>query len=532
MKNRRVTRIMASYFLIIVFVFFSFAPGVISSNALTNIVNAADYTGRKQPGNLYSINNGLNSVDRFPVVETPDVKLKLVERVERYNEQADEIIETYAIKINDRIIGYLLYDSYIFNNGDLYYYLKYEPEGLNPRTISLMLPFVFDEYDLRTIEYPEGLDQTKSVIGVYEGQNTDSELLSTLEPGSVYIDSATMNGFFSYSSIYEKGTNNIRKELYEKAENIQINSNGIKVTLPAAENSFSEQWGIISKTKLVDWDDATAVDAVKVGDLSRVRKWGGDGQYYFLPYGYAPYSANGFYRNSANHIGNKYLGIEGRFFENYAYVTIDTLIKTQNSDGFWGTDPMAVGLYENYKVGAGFFDTRWDTEAALSLLRGYRRFNEPQFLRAANKFAEFYCDFAVSNAYQTKNQGILVYDYGFDATPGIKTHVSLNHLVNEMNFLFEMYFSTAKYEYLQVAKRILTGISDTAEEWVNKETGDLFYGYYGDGKYDVEDYPTLTLDDLRYAQVLITTLYSNEDPSIKMLTRIKEEYLTGKGIVH
>lgn len=341
-----------------------------------------------------------------------------------------------------------------------------------------------------------------------------------------------MNGFFSYSSIYEKGTNNIRKELYEKAENIQINSNGIKVTLPAAENSFSEQWGIISKTKLVDWDDATAVDAVKVGDLSRVRKWGGDGQYYFLPYGYAPYSANGFYRNSANHIGNKYLGIEGRFFENYAYVTIDTLIKTQNSDGFWGTDPMAVGLYENYKVGAGFFDTRWDTEAALSLLRGYRRFNEPQFLRAANKFAEFYCDFAVSNAYQTKNQGILVYDYGFDATPGIKTHVSLNHLVNEMNFLFEMYFSTAKYEYLQVAKRILTGISDTAEEWVNKETGDLFYGYYGDGKYDVEDYPTLTLDDLRYAQVLITTLYSNEDPSIKMLTRIKEEYLTGKGIVH
>lgn len=133
-------------------------------------MNAADYTGRKQPGNLYSINNGLNSVDRFPVVETPDVELKLVERVERYNEQADEIIETYAIKINDRIIGYLLYDSYIFNNGDLYYYLKYEPEGLNPRTISLMLPFVFDEYDLRTIEYPEGLDQTKSVIGVYEAK--------------------------------------------------------------------------------------------------------------------------------------------------------------------------------------------------------------------------------------------------------------------------------------------------------------------------------------------------------------------------
>ncbi len=511
MNNKRIYGNRVLFSLVVVFVFFSFVPGLINSNAITN---------------------SLNSVDRFPIIETPDVELKLIEKVERFNEQADEIKEVYSIKIKDRIIGYLLYDSYTFNNGDLYYYLKYEPEGLNPRAISVMLPFTFDEYDLRTIEYPEGLDQTKSVIRVYEGLKSDNELLSTLEPGSVYIDSASLNGFFSYSSIYERGTHNIRKELYEKAENIHISSKGIKITLPAAKNSFSEQWGIISKATLVDWDDETAVDAVKIGDLSRVRKWGGDGQYYFLPSGYAPYSFNGFYRNSANHIGNKYLGIEGRFFEDYAYITIDTLIKTQNSDGFWGTDPMAVGLYENYKVGAGFFDTRWDTEAALSLLRGHRRFNEPMFLKAANKYAEFYCDFAVSNAYLTKNQGLLVYDYGFNATPGIKTHVSLNHLVNEMNFLLEMYSSTAKTKYLQVAKRILTGISDTAEEWINQETGDLYYGYYGDGKYDVEDYPTLTLDDLRYAQVLLTTLYSNEDPSINMLIKIKEEYLARIGIVH
>lgn len=529
MKNKRITDTIGLFSLIIVVVFFSFVPGVINSNAITNKDNT-NY--RNQPYTLYSDISERNRIERFPIIETPNMELRLTEKVERYNERADQIKETYTINMKSRMIGYLIYDSYIFDNGDLYYYLKYEPEGISPVAISVILPFTFDGYDLRTIEYPEGLDQTKSVIKVYEGQKTGSEVLSTLEPGSVYIDSAALNGFFSYSSIYEKGTNRIRKELYEKAENIQISSNGIKVTLPAAENSFSEQWGIVSKEKLMDWDDEIAIDAVKVGDLSRVRKWGGDGQYYFLPTGYAPYSSNGFYRNSANHIGNKYLGVEGRFFEDYAYITIDTLIKTQNSDGFWGTDPMAVGLYNNYKVGAGFFDTRWDTEAALSLLRGYREYNEPQFLKAAKEYAEFYCDFAVSNAYETKNQGLLVYDYGFNATPGVKTHVSLNHLVSEMNFLLEMYNSTAKYEYLEVANRILTGIADTAEEWVNKETGDLFYGYYGDGKYDVEDYPTLTLNDLRYAQELITTLYSKEDPSIKMLTRIKEEFLTSKGIIH
>ena len=96
--------------------------------------------------------------------------------------------------------------------------------------------------------------------------------------------------------------------MYDKAENIQITSDGVIVTLPAQTNSFSEQWGIISKEKLLDWEDKEAVDAIKIGDLSRVRKWGGDGQYYFLPSGYSPYSPDGFYRNSANHIGNKYLG--------------------------------------------------------------------------------------------------------------------------------------------------------------------------------------------------------------------------------
>ncbi|NLX63500.1 MAG: hypothetical protein GX022_01790 [Clostridiaceae bacterium] len=528
MINKRIYGSMVLFPLIIALVFFFLVPGSINSNAAVSTGNAG-YVGKKQ---INPNSSGSDSIDRFPLIETSGMELKLIEKYERYNEKADEIRETYAIKIRDSIIGYLLYDSYILSNGDLYYYLKYEPEGFNLRSISIMLPFIFDEFDLRTIEYPEGLDQTKSVIRAYEGLSSDDDLLSTLEPGSVYIDSVSLNGFFSYSSIYETGANKIRKELYDKAKNIQITGDGVKVTLPAAENAFSEQWGIISKEKLVDWDDETAVEAVKTGDLSRVRKWGGDGQYYFLPYGYAPYSSNGFYRNSANHIGNKYLGIEGRFFEDYAYITIDTLTKTQNSEGYWGTDPMAVGLYDNYKVGAGFFDTRWDTEAALSLLRGYRKFNEPLFLKAANKYAEFYCDFAVSNAYVTENQGLLVYDYGFNATPGIKTHVSLNHLVNEMNFLLEMYNSTAKSKYLQMAKRILTGISDTAEEWINHETGDLFYGYYGDGKYDVEDYPTLTLDDLRYAQVLLTTLYSTEDTSIKMLIKVKEEYLARKGIVH
>ena len=526
MNNKRV--IYGAGFVALILVFCFAFSGMINAQALVN----NDAALRNQTGDPAEAGGkpAVDAVERFQITEMTDSEVKLVEKTERYNERAICQSETYAVKVKGKISGYLFYDTYRLINGDLYYYLRYEPFRSKSGPVSIILPYKFDSYDIRIIEYPEGLDQTKSVIKVYNGMKPDDMPRTEISPGSVYVDSDSLNAFFSYSSIYEKDVYKIRKEIYEKAENIQITGEGIRITLPASDNSFSEQWGIISREKLIDWDDHAAVEAVKVGDLSRVRKWGGNGQYYFMPYGYEPNSSTSFYRNSANHIGNRYLNTAGRFFEDYAYITIDTLTRTQNSDGYWGTDPLVTGLYENYKVGAGFFDTRWDTEAALSLLRGYRKFDEPHMLDAAVEFADFYCNYALENSYKTKNNGLLVYDYGFDATPGIKTHVSLNHLVNEMNFLYEMFFSTLNLKYLEVANRILTGIEDTAPEWINAETGDLHYGYYGDGKYGVKDYPTLTLNDLYYAQELITALYSKENAAIKQLTEAKEKYLTKEGI--
>lgn len=524
MKNKRV--ILLTGIITLVLAVTSASIGMENSHALVKSSAAFEDS---TSGNIAGDGPADNIVERYPL-KISNAELKLAEKTERYNEQAIQLIEIYTVKVKGEIAGYLYYDTYNLNNGDLYYYFKYEPVNSESGAIIIILPYKFKKYDLRTIEYPEGLDQTKSAIRTYNGLESDSRLLTTLDPGSVYIDSDSLNGFFSYSSVYEKEVNKIRKELYDKAENIQVTGDGIRITLPAADNAFSEQWGIISTEKLVDWENESAVDAIKIGDLSRVRKWGGNGQYYFLPYGYAPYSSNGFYRNSANHIGNKYISTAGRFFEDYAYITIDTLTRTQNPEGFWGTDPMAVGLYEKYKVGAGYFDTRWDTEAAFSLLRGYRKFKEPHMLRSAEKFADFYCSFALDNAYVTENKGLLVYDYGFGATPGVKTHVSLNHLVNEMNFLYEMFMTTSNLRYLEVAHKILMGIEDTASSWINPETGDLHYGYFGNGEYGVQDYPTLTLNDLRYAQTLITTLYTKENPAIKNLVETKEKYLIREGI--
>ena len=473
------------------------------------------------------------AVERFNLVfDTPEIETILVERLNRSTLMAKEIKETYAIKNREIIWGYLIYDTYSFKNGDLYYYMKYTPWSNQAGDISLLLPFAPEQFDLRTIEYPKGLDQSSSIIKLYEKQSVADNVLSSLLPGSVYIDSEDLNCFFSYTSVYEKYPYQIREELYEKSISIPLSANGFKISLPAGGNSFSEQWGILSHNELVNWSDMATVDAIRVADLSRVRKWGGDGSYYTLPVGYSPYSANGFYRNNANHIGDKFIRSTGGMFEDFGYVTMDTLIKTQTTDGFWGTSPRSDWLYKDYKIGAGFFDTRWDTEAAFFLLKGYRRFKEPQALEAASAYANFYCNFALSHSYKTINGGILVYDYGFDAIPGIKTHVSLNHLISEMNFLLEMYITTQDQSYLDVADRILTGVRDTGSSWVNKVNGDLHYAYLVNGKYGLIDYPTLTLNDLRYAQSLIRKVYEEEETTITKLIEAKEKYLKAHKIAY
>lgn len=453
------------------------------------------------------------------------------ERFQRFTDLAKEVEEVYLIKSRNKICGYLTYDAYSFKNGDLYYYLKYEARGDNGKDIDIILPFMPEKFDLRTIEYPEGFDETTSQMRYYKGQSAEDNVLKDLAPNSVYIDSEKLSLYLSYTSVYTKRPYEIRDEVYEMARGVSVSPEGIKVSLPYKAGAFSEQWGIISCEKLVDWNSRAVSDAVRVADLNRVRKWGGDGTYYKMPVGYSPYYKNGFYRNSANHIGNKFIMTDGRFFEDFGYITMDALLKTQNYYGYWSTTPRSDWLYGDYKIGPGFFDTRWDTEGALSLLRAYRRFNEPMALEGAIEFADFYCEFAAANSYKTKNNGILVYDYGFTAQDNIKTHVSLNHLLNEMNFLYEMYITTGRNNYLKTAERILVAVRDTQKSWI-KSNGDLHYAYMPNGSYGRQDYPTLTYNDLKYSQSLIKQIYGKEDAAIAKLITSKEKYLKKNNITY
>ncbi|MCX7774352.1 MAG: hypothetical protein N2376_14715 [Clostridia bacterium] len=479
----------------------------------------------------YAQNNAIDyangAIEPYPLnITGTGVKLELSERLERNTTMALETRETYDVSGDGKHWGQLVYDTYAFKNGDLYYLLNYTATSNQAGDLTICLPEALETFDIRMIQYPKGLDFSKSVFQSYPGQTAQANVLTSSSPSAVYIDSLSLNAYMSYTSVYEKQAHGVRKEHYDQGRNIGVTQGAIEVVLPACSTGFSEQWGIVSRQALVNWDNTTVVGELRVGDLNRVRKWGMDGQYYTMPTTYRPYSAASFYRNNANHIGEKFIRVNGgRFFKDFGFIALDTLIKTQNQEGYWGTGPRSEWLYKNYKAGAYFYDTRFDTDAALFLLRGYRHFNEPRALVSAERYAQYFLGYAQNHAFKSKSGGLLIYDYGYDAIPGIKTHASLNHLLNEMNFLLEMYMTTKDEAYSTIAQKILKAVKDTAPNWVNKSSGDLHYAYLPNGRYGMQDYPTLTLYDLWYSKDLVNRALSIQEPVIQKLIDAKEKYL-------
>jgi hypothetical protein len=243
------------------------------------------------------------------------------------------------------------------------------------------------------------------------------------------------------------------------------------------------------------------------------------------PSTYTPSSPSSFWINPANAVGEKFLRTSGSpFFEDFAMVSLYAPLRWQNEKGYWYTSPASTWLLKDYGIGRYFYDTRFNTDQALFLLKGYNRYNDPLLLACTEKYASYLLAHIEASHFLTPNGGYLVSDYAFDAKPEIKTHVSLNHQLSEMNYLLELYKTTSNPDYLEAASKLRTAVVDTAPYWEN-EAGDLHYAYLPDGTYGMKDYPLLTLKDLRNSQALFQEVYGERDPAFDMLIQVKTAYL-------
>ncbi|WP_400162784.1 hypothetical protein ACAF76_004895 [Brevibacillus sp. TJ4] len=300
----------------------------------------------------------------------------------------------------------------------------------------------------------------------------------------------------------------------------------LEVRLPQVENSVSEIWALESREPIVHWADQSTELAWLRLDLTRNAKWLYNGYYYKSPTTYDPTAENGFWRIPENYVAASLLQMDGsEAADKMAYVMLRTSLEQQEQEGYWKTLPRSEWLWEDYGIEEGFYDTRFNTGAALQMLRGCIQYDDERFCESARRYADFFHDYARDNHYVVEGErpGWLVADYT-GPNEHADTHVSLNHQLAELNFLYRFYSRFGREIDRELADLMLTGVVNLGEKWV-RENGDLHYAYFPDGSFDRPDYPYLTYNDLLETQELYQELYGAEEATIARLLESKRNWM-------
>jgi len=304
----------------------------------------------------------------------------------------------------------------------------------------------------------------------------------------------------------------------------------LEIRLPKRAGYVSEIWAMESREPLVRWSEGSMEQIWLARDLTQNAKWLYNGYHYKSPSTYEPTAENAYWLIPENYVLRSFLGSDGsKAAEHMAYVMLKTSLEQQESDGHWKTLPLSQWLRDDYQIPAGFYDTRFNTGAANLMLKGCKKYDEDDFCAAARKYADFFHRHATANHYTVEGlTGWLVADYA-STQPHRDTHVSLNHQLAEINYLYSMYQAFGRPQDKDLADTMLAGVVQLGKKWI-LPSGDLHYAYFPDGTFARPDYPYLTYNDLLETQRLYKELYGQEEPTIAQLMTSKWDWIVRNNI--
>lgn len=346
---------------------------------------------------------------------------------------------------------------------------------------------------------------------------------------TLYVSTEKYNAILSVAGVYKSDfTANTLTVLKDREKPVIIDkSQGeyiIKIQFPERTDNIGEFWCLQSPNSLVDWNSEKQYNLLKVHDLAFERRWCYDGYYFPTPSNYTPGGNNVLYRHPANYTGASWAKYGGcRAANDLGYIMTKICIENQNEKGFWPTGPQSEWLISDFKIPYYFYDTRFNTDFAVSLVQSYKVYNDRDFLEAAVKYGEFFYGHAVSKHYD-KSGGWLVDDYAGNEN-SLRTHSSLNHQVAEINFLYELYQVTKEQKYYDLAELMLLAIENTKNEWVLPD-GNLRYALMYNGTYNtMRDYPYLTYDDLFELKDILYRYFQRTNESVEYLMASKKQWM-------
>lgn len=286
-------------------------------------------------------------------------------------------------------------------------------------------------------------------------------------------------------------------------------------------------WGVGSPQELVDLDDKDQLRIWSNYDLDGNARLLYDGYHYKSPSSYHPSTTRSYWRIPSDYLTNSMI----RSGDSIASELIGSSLlkiahRNMNGEGFLPTLPRSNWLYEDYGIGAGFFDTRFNADTIETNIVAYRRYGDSVYRDVATRLAGYYLDHGKNNKYvvndPTVGEGWLIHDYYHPA--GMENHTSLNHQLQAVHSFLLLYESEDNPEYLEFARKMINGIKITRDMWI-MEDGNLEYAYMPDGSMGLVDYDYLTYNDLLNVQEALVRITGEVDQDLQILMESKRLWM-------
>ncbi|MDY0234960.1 MAG: hypothetical protein RBR71_02965 [Gudongella sp.] len=298
------------------------------------------------------------------------------------------------------------------------------------------------------------------------------------------------------------------------------------------ENIFGILWGLGSKDILVDLNKPNLNLIWRNYDFDKNARILFDGYHFKSPSSYLPHTANSYWRIPSSYLTNSLIRTGGSLASNIlgnALLQIES--KNIQPEGFLPTLPRSTWLYNDYGIGSGFFDTRFNADTIETNIIAWRKFRVPQYRENYLKLSDYYIKHFENNHYgffdSMGNEGYLVDDYFY---PRAKySHVSLNHQLQAIHIFYMLYETEKDIKYLNIADKMLIGIKVTRDRWI-MANGNLIYAYMPDGTMGLTDYPFLTYNDLVAVQTDLQRIKGIKDPDIEVLINTKKLWMDRNNI--
>ena len=454
---------------------------------------------------MLSINSSANPSSTYIIKDIGSITfdctnatVKLSSSKEKSRQYMKSTVLTYKVIEKEKAIGEVILTLNRINDDDLHYFIRYSSQKLNKSLkVTLKCNYLANDYNYLVadpVNQKYLSDKSKSPEVRFKNEIT-------------YIQSPKCN--IRFGKIHNMKDIGHSVHQYSVPNNtgvvarVENNKTEFSVELTPETNSksFITTEGIISKNKLVQWNDAQALQTAKLIDFNQARIFMSDGLYRENYTTYTPRAlpALSVFKDPCGFLVRYcYLVFDsGSLFKILGINLMYNFADSVGPKGYIPTQPSSDWLKTDHNIGFGFYDTRWNSDTMTSLMTFNTNLKDNEVDAAVKRYIAFYKQHYKKNSFIVDGVSYVA-DYCDSNLESKNVHCSLNHLLAEMQVLYQYYQIYKDEECKQIADKMLVTVTQSSKKWI-KNDGDLWYKVTVKGIFNGNDYPALTYNDLVYS---------------------------------